>query len=55
MWLDPLKRAWSKATCPHTGGYREVQLGQALPGLDNPVYRICLDCGAVKLEDGNDG
>lgn len=53
MWTQ-LRRAWLRLNCRHEGGQRVVQLGRALPGNDNPTFRICLDCGAVKLEDTSD-
>lgn len=50
MW-NRLLGLWNRTTCYHEGGKREVTLGVALPGNPNPIYLICLDCGAVKVEE----
>ena len=54
MWTQ-LQQAWGRIVCRHDGPIRVCQLGRALPGNDNPVYKICLNCGAVKLENSNHG
>ena len=54
MWFH-LTRAWGRMFCKHNGPKRAVLLGRALPGFSHPLYTICLDCGAVKLEEHNDG
>lgn len=50
MW-HRLARVWNRSFCNHSGPKKEVHLGRALPGVDNPVYTICLNCGAVNVED----
>lgn len=49
-----IRRFTRRLVCKHDCSYRTIQIGQALPGLTNPLIIICMDCGAVTLKENKE-